>query len=624
MNSEKIKERTMKKIFLVLAAAALFAACQQPVNEAALSTGVDAPAGSVVITLGGVAAQTAAARTVVPTPPASARAFSWYTVTISGGGATLVKGATAEAAATETAALKTAGLLVVEGLVAGTAYSVTVDAYNTHTTTVTAAAEQDAVVADVTADYLAAQGTVASFTPTAAGPNHAAVTLATITLTSSEKGVFAWDIGYPAEVASGSLRLTPEGGDSSADISLPTSFDGAGGTLEGSAALSAGVYDLSIFLRTSSNEVAQLTERVYIYPGLISTADKDADATFAVAGFGGNLVLAGTVNATHTGSGWTSYPAMRVRVTCANPSYTSAPGDFPVTMLGDTGIWTASLPVSLKDKTLNVRLVVPSGFVATPSVPSDTTTISNLAGKTDGPALSVAVAVAPTLGDGGDYTTLADAINASSAGRADNPFVINVTEDLDLAAVLTIASGKHIKLVSASGATLERTSSATGKLFKVQSGGSLTIGSGITVDGNKGEVGQANNSSLVYVNGGDFTLEDGATLKDNASGGRGGGVYVNDGNFTMKGGTISGNSASYGGGVYVVLGTFTLEGGTVYGSGAGDGLANTASESGAALEKFDGSTAVFGAGGGSVGGVAQDADSAIDSTDETIVGGSGV
>jgi hypothetical protein len=435
-----------------------------------------------------------------------------------------------------------------------------------------------------------------------------------------------------------------------------TSFDGTAGTLTGSAAIPAGVYDITIYFSSTTSEGATLTERVYIYPGLVSTADKDTDTTFAIAGLGGSLVLAGTVNASHTGSGWTTYPAMKVRVTCTAVPYTSeTTGDFAVTMLGDTGIWTASLPRILYNRTLAVSLVVtaPEGFVATVGA-AQTTTINNYAGNPNGPALSVAFTKPPTLGAGGDYATLADAIAGVPNGTAEYPTVINVTGNLDIAAQVDIDSGKHIKLVSTNGATLTRLAAATGNLFTVQSGGSLTIGSGITVDGNKGAVSNAV-GSLVRINGGAFTLEAGATLKDNAISGvsnAGGGVYVWSGSFTMKGGAISGNSASFGGGVivmggsftmqggavsgnsatsdsdaggvgggvYVSSGSFTLEGGTVYGSGAGGGLANTASNDWAALYKDGFGTAVFGAGGGSVGGAQQGPGSAIDRTDVTLVG----
>jgi hypothetical protein len=245
------------------------------------------------------------------------------------------------------------------------------------------------------------------------------------------------------------------------------------------------------------------------------------------------------------------------------------------------------------------------------------------------------------VGTGGAFATLADAIAGVPNGTAEDPIVITVLSNEDLAAVITIPSGKHIKLVAVTTATLKRLSSVQGILFMVNSGCSLTIGDGIIVDGNKSVVSEAY-GSLVRVQGGTFTLEAGATLKDNAftyggavfvssgsftmqggaisgnssSSSNGGGVSVDNGTFTMQGGTISDNSAGLGGGVYVGNGTFTLEGGTVYGSGAGDD-SNTAS-SGAAL--FNDGTAQFGAGGGSVGGDPRVGGSAIDTTNETLVG----
>jgi len=51
----------------------------------------------------------------------------------------------------------------------------------------------------------------------------------------------------------------------------------------------------------------------------------------------------------------------------------------------------------------------------------------------------------------------------------------------------------------------------------------------------------------------------------------------------MSGGAISGNTAYRGGGLYVYSGSFTMTGGTIYGSSAGAPLANTATNSGAAL-----------------------------------------
>lgn len=77
--------------------------------------------------------------------------------------------------------------------------------------------------------------------------------------------------------------------------------------------------------------------------------------------------------------------------------------------------------------------------------------------------------------------------------------------------------------------------------------------------------------SGVYVDGGTFTMNDGA-IRDNARCEKnGGGVFVNSGAFTMNGGEISGNSASIGGGVYHNSGTFTMNGGVITGNDAGNG-----------------------------------------------------
>ena len=72
---------------------------------------------------------------------------------------------------------------------------------------------------------------------------------------------------------------------------------------------------------------------------------------------------------------------------------------------------------------------------------------------------------------------------------------------------------------------------------------------------------------LVYADGGEFTMKDGAVLRNNG----GGGVSVSyDGSFTMLGGEITGNSAYMGGGgVYVSYdGSFTMLGGEIAGNSA--------------------------------------------------------
>ena len=141
---------------------------------------------------------------------------------------------------------------------------------------------------------------------------------------------------------------------------------------------------------------------------------------------------------------------------------------------------------------------------------------------------------------------------------------IIVTDDISISNTLTIDSGKNITLrADGTHRTLSR-DGFTGNLFRVNSSGNLTITgygtSNLTLDG----TGQASNS-LVYVNGGSFTLADGGILTNNmVPSSSGGGVYVNNsGTLTMSGGEISNNTAYTGGGVYLNGGTFTMESGTI-------------------------------------------------------------
>jgi len=105
MNNEEMKERTMKKILMtaLAALALLVVGCEQPVmGGPSTGSGTGAvPPGAVVITLGGASTNSAtgAARTVLPTAPATAQAFDWYTVTITGGDDPIVLGDLAAAEA---------------------------------------------------------------------------------------------------------------------------------------------------------------------------------------------------------------------------------------------------------------------------------------------------------------------------------------------------------------------------------------------------------------------------------------------------------------------------------------------------------------------------------------------
>jgi hypothetical protein len=136
-------------------------------------------------------------------------------------------------------------------------------------------------------------------------------------------------------------------------------------------------------------------------------------------------------------------------------------------------------------------------------------------------------------------------------------------------------NGKNVS-VTLDGGTSERTVSlsATGSLFTVESGVTLTLGNNVTLQGRSN-----NTAPLVNVNiGGTLAMNTGSRIagNTNSSGRPGGGVFVGNGSaFTMSGGTINGNTASNsngGGGVFVDSeGAFTMSGGTISGNTASNG-----------------------------------------------------
>ena len=165
------------------------------------------------------------------------------------------------------------------------------------------------------------------------------------------------------------------------------------------------------------------------------------------------------------------------------------------------------------------------------------------------------------------FAELQGNISSASSDRT-----IIVADNISISYTLAIDTGKNITLrADGTDRTLSR-DGFTGNLFRVNSGGKLTItGSGnsnLTLNG----TGQ-DSDSLVYVNGGTFTMS-GGILTNNTASSNGGGVYVdNSGTFTMSGGEISNNMAkdNSGGGVYVNDGTFTMSGGTISDNEARDG-----------------------------------------------------
>jgi hypothetical protein len=144
-------------------------------------------------------------------------------------------------------------------------------------------------------------------------------------------------------------------------------------------------------------------------------------------------------------------------------------------------------------------------------------------------------------------------------------------------ALFNISAGE---LVLDKNITLKGHGSNTASLVRVNTGASLTMNVGATIRDNR----STSRGGGVYVDGGSFTLDGGEIIHNSNSGDgssytNGGGVYVNSGSFIMKKGKISNNSASgsyrnNGGGVYLRNGSMLMDGGeisdnSVNGSGGG-------------------------------------------------------
>jgi hypothetical protein len=169
----------------------------------------------------------------------------------------------------------------------------------------------------------------------------------------------------------------------------------------------------------------------------------------------------------------------------------------------------------------------------------------------------------------------------------------NKTSDSKNGGAVVVESGEFTMIGGEISGNTASGGSAHGGGVYVASGGKFTLSGDGKITGNStstsGDSGTKGGGG-VFINGGTFDMS-GGEVSGNSAGWDGGGVFVfgNTGKFTMSGGTISGNSAKFGGGVYVNGGgTVEMTGGVIYGSGAGDGNANTASSSGPALYKSNG------------------------------------
>jgi len=192
---------------------------------------------------------------------------------------------------------------------------------------------------------------------------------------------------------------------------------------------------------------------------------------------------------------------------------------------------------------------------------------------------------------------------------ATNDVILCVANNLTLSSNITVpinTQNKTLTITSAPNTT--RTISreiadetAANGLFMVSSGAKLVFenieidGNYKDTDGNENSAFTSNAASLVRVaSGGEFTLEDGAVLKNNRA--ISGGAVYSEGSFTMNGtAKISGNEVSsstdstYGGGVYVRSGDFTMNNGEIF-----DNTVSSSYNSGAPKHVYGGGVYVYG------------------------------
>jgi predicted outer membrane repeat protein len=190
-------------------------------------------------------------------------------------------------------------------------------------------------------------------------------------------------------------------------------------------------------------------------------------------------------------------------------------------------------------------------------------------------------------------SSLAEALAWITANAdTDIEYIIELKANDAIAPALLSYGGKKVTLILKGDETMRIVSlSGNGSLFTVGSGITLTLDNNVTLQGKSdntaslvrvnptGALGMKGNAAItgnksssdsggggVFVNGGNFTMSDSATVSDNTvvstREGNGGGVYVKDGSFTMSDNvTVSGNTtSSYGGGLYFSNGSFAMSG----------------------------------------------------------------
>jgi hypothetical protein len=142
---------------------------------------------------------------------------------------------------------------------------------------------------------------------------------------------------------------------------------------------------------------------------------------------------------------------------------------------------------------------------------------------------------------------LASIVAAINADVAGGEYTITINGDFT-AAEASFEHSNAVKTITVRGDSAPRTIRG-GRLFSIRENNILVLGNNLTLDGN--------GYDLVYLWGGGFVMEAGATI-------RGGSVDINSGAaFTMNGGAISGNTAN---GVNVSQSVFTMNGGAISGN----------------------------------------------------------
>ncbi|MDR2402506.1 MAG: fibronectin type III domain-containing protein [Spirochaetaceae bacterium] len=160
-----------------------------------------------------------------------------------------------------------------------------------------------------------------------------------------------------------------------------------------------------------------------------------------------------------------------------------------------------------------------------------------------------------------------------SNAKTDGVYTIELTGDETLLPVeLSYTNQTNITItIKGSGENRTIILNGTDSIFKVTSGVTLVLGSGITIKGDPTT--ESNTKALIQVlQGGKLVMQEGAKITENMVNffnSQGGGIYVS-GTFIMEGGEISGNivttnnRSAYGGGVYVYKdATFIMNGGKI-------------------------------------------------------------